>query len=157
MGKYPDHHLIQRSKPTTLSYLLPNSPMTDATIPAQDTKTLSTLIANTLEDAKAVDIVQIDVRELTDITENMIICHGTSGRHASALAQIVMKATLAEGIKAASIEGDDTGEWVLIDYVDVLVHIMKREAREYYEIERLWDERLSRQSARENTTIAAQG
>ena len=123
----------------------------------QNTNTLNALIVKTLEDAKAIDVVQIDVRKLTDITEHMIICHGTSSRHASALAQMVMKATLAEGIKAASIEGDDTGEWVLIDYMDVLVHIMKREAREHYDIERLWDERLSRQSARENTSIAAQG
>ncbi len=123
----------------------------------QDANTLSALIVKTLEDAKAVDVVQIDVRELTDITENMIICHGTSDRHASALAQIVMKATLAEGVRAASIEGDDTGEWVLIDYMDVLVHIMKREAREYYDIERLWDERLSKRSARKDTTIAVQG
>jgi len=123
----------------------------------QDANTLSALIVKTLEDAKAVDVVQIDVRELTDITENMIICHGTSDRHASALAQIVMKATLAEGVRATSIEGDDTGEWVLIDYMDVLVHIMKREAREYYDIERLWDERLSKRSARKDTTIAVQG
>ena len=123
----------------------------------QDANTLSALIVKTLEDAKAVDVVQIDVRELTDITENMIICHGTSDRHASALAQIVMKATLAEGVRAASIEGDDTGEWVLIDYMDVLVHIMKREAREYYDIERLWDERLSQRSARKDTAIVARG
>ena len=123
----------------------------------QDANTLSALIVKTLEDAKAVDVVQIDVRELTDITENMIICHGTSDRHASALAHIVMKATLAEGVRAASIEGDDTGEWVLIDYMDVLVHIMKREAREYYDIERLWDERLSKRSARKDTAITAQG
>jgi len=123
----------------------------------QDANTLSALIVKTLEDAKAVDVVQIDVRELTDITENMIICHGTSDRHASALAQIVMKATLAAGVRATSIEGDDTGEWVLIDYMDVLVHIMKREAREYYDIERLWDERLSKRSARKDTTIAVQG
>ena len=123
----------------------------------QDANTLSALIIKTLEDAKAVDVIQIDVRELTDITENMIICHGTSDRHASALAQMVMKATLAEGVRAASIEGDDTGEWVLIDYMDVLVHIMKRETREYYDIERLWDERLSQRSARNDTAIATRG
>lgn len=122
-----------------------------------DTANLSSLIVKTLEDAKAIDVMQIDVRELTDITENMIICHGTSDRHGTALAHIVMKATLAEGVKAASIEGDDTGEWVLLDYMDVLVHIMKREAREYYDIESLWDERLSRKSARKETANAAQG
>ena len=121
-----------------------------------DASTLSTLIIKTLEDAKAVDVIQIDVRELTDIAEYMIICHGTSDRHASALAQRVMQATLTEGVKAASIEGDDTGEWILIDYMDVLVHIMKREAREYYDIERLWDERLNRKSNRDETRAAAQ-
>ncbi len=121
-----------------------------------DTTALSALIVSTLEDAKAVDIKQIDVRELTDIAENMIICHGTSDRHASSMSQRVLKATLDQGVKASSIEGDDNGEWVLIDYMDVLVHIMKREAREYYDIESLWDERLSRRTRGKGTETPAQ-
>jgi len=120
-----------------------------------DSTALSTLITTTLEEAKAIDVVQIDVRGLTDIADIMIICHGSSDRHSSALAQHVLRATLDAGVKATSIEGDDTGEWVLIDYMDVLVHIMKREAREYYDIESLWDERLSRKDRRENATAQA--
>lgn len=135
--------------------LAQKSAQTENTLDTQDSKAVSALIVETLEDAKAVEVIQIDVRKLTDITERMIICHGTSDRHASALAHIVMNVMLAKGIKAASIEGDDTGEWVLIDYIDVLVHIMKREAREYYDIERLWDERLSQQSTRKDAAKGA--
>lgn len=121
-----------------------------------DTSALSSLIKSTLEGAKAIDIKYIDVRKLTDITDTMIICHGTSDRHTSALAQQVLKTALEAGVKAASIEGEDTGEWVLIDFTDVLVHIMKKETREHYDIESLWDERLSRQLAKNNTPLAAE-
>jgi len=108
---------------------------------------LSELIISTLEDAKAIDITRIDVRALTDITDRMIICHGTSDRHVSALARQVVKALSVAGVSASSVEGDDTGEWILIDFNDALVHIMKREVREYYDLESLWDQRLSRSEA----------
>ena len=114
-----------------------------------DTPALSALIISSLEDAKAVDITNIDVRNLTDITEQMIICHGTSDRHVSALARQVVKTLSNAGVNAASIEGDDTKEWILIDFNDILVHVMKRETREYYDLESLWDQRLSRSNTAE--------
>ena len=107
-----------------------------------NTRALSAYIVSALKDAKAVDIQVIDVRKLTDITDQMIICSGTSDRHVKSLAREVMVALIEKDTSRASIEGEDLGEWILIDYIDVLVHIMKRETREYYDLESLWDNRL---------------
>lgn len=107
-----------------------------------NTRALSACIVSALTDAKAVDIQVIDVRKLTDITDQMIICSGTSDRHVKSLARQVMTALIEKDTSRASIEGEDLGEWILIDYIDVLVHIMKRETREYYNLESLWDNRL---------------
>ncbi len=115
-----------------------------------ETQQLISLAVAALENAKAVDIKVIDVRNLTDITDQMIICHGTSSRHALALARQLSDTLSEQDTRPASIEGDDLGEWILLDYIDVLVHIMKRETREYYDLESLWDTRLaSRHEERE--------
>jgi ribosome-associated protein len=110
-----------------------------------ETSQLSSLAISTLENAKAVDIKVIDVRNMTDITDQMIICHGTSSRHALALARQLSDALVEQDTRPASIEGEDLGEWILIDCIDVLIHIMKRETREYYDLESLWDTRLASQ------------
>lgn len=107
-----------------------------------DTSALSDLVVSTLDQAKALDIKVIDVRKLTDITDTMIICHGTSDRHVRALTRLLTDELARHGCKAAGVEGEEEGEWILIDLIDVLVHIMKREAREYYDLESLWDQRL---------------
>jgi len=107
-----------------------------------ETSQLSSQAVSTLEEAKAVDVKVIDVRKMTDITDQMIVCHGTSDRHAKALARQVMDALATQDTRPASIEGEDLGEWILLDYIDVLIHIMKRETREYYDLESLWDTRL---------------
>ncbi len=118
-----------------------------------DTNDMCARIATVLDNAKAIDIKQLDVRSLTDITDEMIICHGSSGRHVSALAQQVTDGLRTFNVSPASIEGEDLGEWILIDYIDVLVHIMKREVREYYDLESLWDKRLAPQPHNENPNI----
>ena len=107
------------------------------------TPELSSHIVRAMEDAKALDIVSIDVRKLTDITDQMIICHGSSARHAGAIARKVVESLALESMQAASIEGETLKEWILIDYIDVIVHIMKRETREYYDLESLWNNRLT--------------
>jgi ribosome-associated protein len=119
-----------------------------------DTPQLSSLAISTLNQAKALDIKLIDVRNMTDITDRMIICHGTSDRHALALARNLMDALSEQDTRPASIEGEDLGEWILIDYIDVLVHIMKRETREYYDLESLWDNRLATHDEQRNVKSA---
>lgn len=99
---------------------------------------LKKLILASLDDSKARDIVALDVRELTDIADYMIICSGTSNRHTRTIASHLSVKSKASGVVPLSIEGEDTGEWVLVDLVDIVVHIMLPETREFYSLEKLW-------------------
>jgi len=97
-----------------------------------------------LEDAKAQDIQVMDVRGLTDITEYMIVATGTSSRHVNAVADKLVDAMKQAGHRPLGTEGDDEGHWVLIDCAEAIVHVMQAEAREFYDLEKLWGEELRR-------------
>ncbi len=100
--------------------------------------TLASQIVEVLDDAKARDVRVIDVRDVTSITDYMIIASGTSRRHVSAVADRVTDTMRERGVRALGVEGRDIGEWVLIDFGDALVHIMMPETREHYQLEKLW-------------------
>jgi ribosome-associated protein len=100
------------------------------------------LILDTLEEAKAVDICQLDVRKLTDITDFMVIASGTSHRHVHAMAERVREAARQQHLRPIGIEGEAENDWILIDYADVVVHVMMPQAREFYSLERLWNDHL---------------
>lgn len=107
---------------------------------------LSRLAIEALEDLKAVDIVRLEVRKLSDFTDYMIIASGRSARQVVALAEhLVMKAKEA-GEAPLGVEGLRDGEWVLVDLCDVVVHIMQPEVREFYQLEKLWGGRESAES-----------
>lgn len=91
-----------------------------------------------LEELKGVDIVEIDVRGKTSMTDWLLIASGTSTRHVKALADDVARAAKNAGIGVMGVEGDDDAEWVLVDLADVVVHIMLPRMREFYGLERLW-------------------
>ncbi|MBS0359502.1 MAG: ribosome silencing factor [Proteobacteria bacterium] len=99
---------------------------------------LKKLVVHTLEEQQGIDIVALDVRTLTSITDFMIICTGRSNRHVKSLADGVVEKAKEQGVRALSIEGTGTGEWVLVDLVDVVVHLMQPKAREFYDLEKLW-------------------
>ena len=99
---------------------------------------LSEIIVNALDDIKAQDIVKLDVRELTTVTDYMIIASGTSNRHVKALVDNVSEKALAAGRKPIGVEGEDGSEWVLLDLDDALVHVMLPKVREFYNLEKLW-------------------
>ncbi len=99
---------------------------------------LNKLIIDVLEDNKAADITTIDVNKLTGMTDQLIICTATSTRHALALANHVVVASKRNGLKPYGVEGDNVGDWVLIDLQDIVVHIMLAETREFYSLEKLW-------------------
>jgi len=99
---------------------------------------LCALAVDALEDVKAQDIVKLDVREMTTVTDYMIVASGTSSRHVQALADnVAEKATLA-GHKPIGVEGEQGCEWILLDLQDVLVHVMLPKVREFYNLEKLW-------------------
>ena len=97
-------------------------------------------IVNALEDGKGQHILSIDVSKLTTITDFMILVSGTSNRHVKALVDQTLEASKSMGETARGVEGRETNEWVLVDLGDVIVHVMQKDAREFYELERLWSE-----------------
>ena len=96
-----------------------------------------------VEDAKGEQVRLLDVRKLTDITDYMIIVTGASERHVKTLAERVLEKMREAGWKHLGMEGDQDRDWVLVDFVDVVVHIMRAPTRERYNLESLWDETLS--------------
>lgn len=91
-----------------------------------------------LEDLKGIEILYLDVRELTTVVDEMVIATGTSSRHVKALARNVIDEGKQAGIKPQSTEGELSSDWILIDYGDISVHVMLPETREFYDLERLW-------------------
>ena len=102
------------------------------------TQDLKDIVINALEDIKATDIVAIDVRELTGMMDHMIVASGNSNRQVKSLANTVVVDAKKGGYNLIGVEGDDTAEWILVDFGDVIVHIMLPATRELYDIERLW-------------------
>ena len=99
---------------------------------------LAQLVANALDDLKAVDIVTLDVAGLTSITDYMLIASGTSDRHVRSIADSVVEKAKNAGQNVLGIEGHEYGEWVLVDLYDVVVHIMQPRVRDFYKLENLW-------------------
>ena len=103
---------------------------------------LLTVISSALTDMKGKDIVQLDVRGLLNVTDYMVIATGTSNRHVKSLADEVSFKAKQNGVLPLGIEGEMSGDWVLSDLGDVVVHVMQAEAREFYDLERLWNPAL---------------
>ncbi len=93
-----------------------------------------------LDGIKAVDLVTLDVRESCGFTDYMVFASGTSNRHLKAMANEVVKALKEKGMRPINVEGEDTAqtEWVLVDFIDVVVHLMMPETRALYQLEKLW-------------------
>ena len=98
---------------------------------------LETVLAS-LNDDKAEDIVQIDLRGKTEIGDYMIVCSGRSTRQVSAISEKLAQRVKDEYGHAVRIEGKDSGDWVLIDTGDVIVHVFRPEVREFYQLEKMW-------------------
>ena len=90
------------------------------------------------EDKKAQDITVLDLRNALGFTDHFVICSGANARQIHAIADAVVEALAAEGIKPAHIEGYERSEWVLVDYFDFVVHIFSPDTRAFYGLERLW-------------------
>ncbi len=100
---------------------------------------LKDLVVTSLEDMKAVDIVVLDVKEKSSIADYMIVASGTSDRHVKAVANSVAEDAKKANYMPLGVEGDNVGEWVLIDLGDVIVHVMMPAIRDFYQLEKLWE------------------
>jgi len=116
---------------------------------------LKQLAVDTLDDSKAEDITVLDVKGKTTVTDWIVVASGTSSRHVKSLANSVMEAAKEAGKTPLGSEGQDEGEWVLVDLGDVVVHVMQRQVREYYDLESLWSvEAMNKQALQREQDLA---
>ena len=113
-------------------------------------KNLTEIVVTALEDVKALDIALIDVRGLTDIMDTMVVASGNSSRQVKALANNLVVDAKRAGYTPIGVEGDDTSEWILVDFGDLVAHIMLPATRQLYDLERLWS--LPTESVAETAT-----
>lgn len=99
---------------------------------------LKQLAIDALEDMKAEDITVLDVKGKTTVTDWVIVASGSSSRHVKSIANNVAVAAKQADYSPLGTEGEAEGEWVLVDLGDVIVHVMQRQVREYYDLESLW-------------------
>ena len=99
-------------------------------------------ILNILEDNKAENLSMIDVKNKSSVTDTMIIVSGRSTRHVKAIADNLVTKLKKNKVKPIGIEGYNKSEWILLDYGDLLVHVMHPETRAFYSLEKLWDESI---------------
>lgn len=99
---------------------------------------LKNLVIRALEDVKGEEIVCLDIRKMTDISDYMVVASGNSNRQVKALVNNVLEQARKTGIKPIGVEGHAEGEWVLIDLADVIVHVMLPKVRDFYDLESLW-------------------
>ena len=100
---------------------------------------LKDLVQNSLEDMKAVDIVSIDVKGKSSMTDVLYIATGNSTRHVKSIAEMVGINVKEAGADIIGTEGKGTSEWVLVDLNDIIVHVMLASTREFYALEKLWE------------------
>jgi len=99
---------------------------------------LIAFVLDKMDDMKARDMTSLDVKGKSNVTEAMIICSGTSNRHARSIADHIVKEAKKAGLAILGVEGEGSGEWVLIDLGDVIAHVMQEESRNFYQLEKLW-------------------
>ena len=104
---------------------------------------LRDLVVEAISDLRGRDVVVLDVATMTDVTDYMILVTGTSRRHVRALVDAVHDEAKRRSAQILGMEGADTGEWVLLDLADVVLHVMQTETRAFYDLERLWSDLAS--------------
>ncbi|MCP4933073.1 MAG: ribosome silencing factor [bacterium] len=115
-----------------------SAPHTKLAHPGGKSASLVEFITMCLDDSKGEEIVTIDLEGKTAIADAMIIASGRSRRHVGALADKLIKVLKEQGHRSVKVEGQSTGEWVLLDVGDVIVHVFQPEIREFYNLEKMW-------------------
>ena len=102
------------------------------------TQELLNVVENVIDDRKGQNITVIDVRGKTSFTDYMVLATGTSERHARSLCEYVSEKVKQQGVQHPGLEGSEGSDWVLLDLGDVILHVMTAQAREFYQLEKLW-------------------
>ncbi len=103
-----------------------------------ESEQLKTLVTDSLEELKAVDLTVLDVADVSGFTDFMVIASGTSSRHLKALADNLLRRCRNAGVRPLGVEGERAAEWILVDLGDVVTHIMLPHIRDFYNLEKLW-------------------
>ena len=111
-----------------------------ATSPKAESDAQLALILTSLSDDKAEDIVQIDLHGKSSIGDHMVVCSGRSSRQVASIAEKLVQRLKETFGRSARVEGKDTGDWVLIDTGDIVVHVFRPEVREFYQLEKMWQD-----------------
>ncbi|WP_161761682.1 ribosome silencing factor [Rhodobacter amnigenus] len=109
-----------------------------ATAPSYTSEEILAAVLKSVDDDKAEDIVQIDLRGRSDVADYMVICSGRSSRQVAAISEKLVDRLKQEFRVSSKMEGKETGDWVLIDTGDVIVHVFRPEVREFYQLEKMW-------------------
>ena len=107
-------------------------------VPPSNGRTIAEIAANAAYDRKALDIVVLDLKGLSSLTDYFVICSGNSDTHVQGIAEIIEESLDEKKVRIWHREGEKRSTWILLDYIDVIVHIFTKEAREFYSLERLW-------------------
>jgi len=99
---------------------------------------MAQLAALSADDKKGLDVKILDIRALTTVADHFIVCSGTNVTHVRAIADYVEEQVSSQGLALHHSEGYQNGRWVLLDFVDIVVHVMHQEEREFYNLDRLW-------------------
>jgi ribosome-associated protein len=103
-----------------------------------DSREMAIAAARAASGKKADDVLVMDMRNVFILTDYFVICSGNTDRQVASIQEAVEERLAAIGVKPVRREGEQHHRWVLLDYIDIVVHIFRKEEREYYEIERLW-------------------
>jgi ribosome-associated protein len=150
-SKKPDGEAVAHSKTALKSKAAPKRKAASkpkAAPKPQAAPALKAVVLDALDDMKALDVKFLDVRGLTDIADFMVIASGTSDRHVRSVAQRVVEKAKAAGFRPHGVEGQQDGDWVLIDLNEMIIHVMLPRVREFYGLEKLWDMTVTKRAAR---------
>ena len=106
---------------------------------------LKSIILDTLDSNKALDIISIDLKNKSSMADYMIIASGTSSKHIQALSEQVLEKLKTNGVKNSKIEGKESLDWKLVDGIDLIVHIFNPDKRKFYELEKIWSELIPKE------------
>ena len=151
----PSSKLIKQKAPCWMFLSMPMSSLSSTELrlqKAQKPKSLhlQNLIEHHLDQLRAQDVIILDIKNRSSLADSMIVATGNSTTHVKALAERLIEKGKKSGFSPLSCSGKTMGDWILIDFGDIIVHLFREEVRAYYQIEKLWDSNLTNYSASEN-------